>query len=69
MDWIYHYHCDKCKYYNWYYSRCTKWGCEKDYRSACSDYEPNGFYKPNQTGDVLVTSQQVGSNPTSSVEL
>ena len=27
--------CDNCTYYKWYFDWCTKWKCEKDYRSLC----------------------------------
>ena len=32
--------CDNCKYYYWYYDKCTKYDCEVDARSMCSSFEP-----------------------------
>ena len=31
---------DKCKYYNWYYDKCTKWNCVVDSREVHNCYEP-----------------------------
>lgn len=33
-------YCDNCKYYRWYYDRCTKWDCEIDSRSVQDCHEP-----------------------------
>ena len=27
--------CDNCDWYKWYIDWCTKWKCEKDFRSIC----------------------------------
>lgn len=32
--------CDKCKHYNWYYDKCTKWDCQVDFREVHNCYEP-----------------------------
>ena len=32
--------CDTCRFYNWYHSKCAKWGEMTDYRSVCDSYEP-----------------------------
>lgn len=31
--------CDSCKYYEWYYDKCTKWNTTVDPRSICDSYE------------------------------
>lgn len=31
--------CDKCKYYEWYYDKCTKWDCLCDARECHSCFE------------------------------
>lgn len=30
--------CDNCIYYKWYYDKCTKFDCETDARSVCSEF-------------------------------
>ena len=30
--------CDYCTHYQWYKDYCTKWDCEIDCRSICSEY-------------------------------
>ena len=30
--------CDNCIYYKWYYDKCTKFDCEVDARSVCSEF-------------------------------
>lgn len=32
--------CDECKYYSWYYDKCTKWDCKVDSREVHNCYEP-----------------------------
>lgn len=31
--------CDECKYYSWYYDKCTKWDCEVDAREVHNCFE------------------------------
>ena len=31
--------CDTCKFYEWYYDKCTKYDCKVDARSVCSSYK------------------------------
>jgi hypothetical protein len=31
--------CDNCKWYEWYWDKCTKWDCECDAREIHSCYE------------------------------
>lgn len=31
--------CDTCKYYKWYIDKCTRFDCEVDARSVCSEYK------------------------------
>lgn len=31
--------CDNCKWYKWYWDRCTKWNCECDARERHSCFE------------------------------
>ena len=31
--------CDECKYYSWYYDKCTKWDCEVDSREVHNCFE------------------------------
>lgn len=32
--------CDNCKYYIWYWDKCTKWGCIVDAREVHNCFEP-----------------------------
>lgn len=32
--------CDKCKYYIWYWDKCTKWDCIVDAREVHNCFEP-----------------------------
>ena len=32
--------CDNCKYYVWYWDKCTKWGCIVDARELHNCFEP-----------------------------
>lgn len=31
--------CDNCKWYEWYWDKCTKWDCECDARECHSCFE------------------------------
>lgn len=40
--------CDRCKYYEWYYDRCTKWDCSCDAKECHSCFEGREINKEGQ---------------------
>ena len=48
--------CDNCTYYRWYFDWCTKWKCEKDYRSLCDFWKNN--MEQATSGELGLTANQ-----------